>query len=61
MTTQPSHDAPVLAPAATTDPGEIYDFEFTPRLAGTLTLKFGDPPVMSNERPQVRTATVRVQ
>jgi FtsP/CotA-like multicopper oxidase with cupredoxin domain len=26
------------------DPGEIYDFEFTPDRPGTLTLKFGLPP-----------------
>jgi FtsP/CotA-like multicopper oxidase with cupredoxin domain len=26
------------------EPGEIYDFEFTPAKAGTLTLKFGLPP-----------------
>lgn len=26
------------------DPGEIYDFEFTPAEKGTLTLKFGLPP-----------------
>jgi FtsP/CotA-like multicopper oxidase with cupredoxin domain len=26
------------------DPGEIYDFEFTPARMGTLTLKFGLPP-----------------
>jgi manganese oxidase len=25
------------------DPGEIYDFEFTPRAAGELTLKYGAP------------------
>jgi FtsP/CotA-like multicopper oxidase with cupredoxin domain len=25
------------------EPGEIYDFEFTPAMAGTLTLKFGLP------------------
>ena len=26
------------------DPGEIYDYEFTPRVAGELTLQFGLPP-----------------
>jgi hypothetical protein len=25
------------------DPGEIYDFEFTPRAPGSLTLRFGPP------------------
>jgi manganese oxidase len=28
----------------TSDPGEIYDFQFTPPRAGEMTLKFGPPP-----------------
>jgi FtsP/CotA-like multicopper oxidase with cupredoxin domain len=27
------------------DPGEIYDYEFTPKAAGELTLQFGVPPL----------------
>jgi hypothetical protein len=26
------------------DPGQIYDFEFTPQAAGEMALKFGPPP-----------------
>jgi hypothetical protein len=28
------------------DPGEIYDFEYTPSAAGELVLKFGVPPFL---------------
>jgi FtsP/CotA-like multicopper oxidase with cupredoxin domain len=28
------------------DPGEIYDYEFTPKVAGELTLQFGVPPFL---------------
>ena len=34
-----------MRPATLTfDPGEIYDFEYTPTAKGTLALKFGPPP-----------------
>ncbi len=33
------------------DPGEIYDFEFTPSKAGTMALTFGPPP--SNQPPNL--------
>jgi FtsP/CotA-like multicopper oxidase with cupredoxin domain len=36
----------VTAPAVLVfDPGEIYDFEFTPTARGQLTLQFGPPPL----------------
>jgi hypothetical protein len=33
------------------DPGEIYDFEYTPTTAGELVLKFGPPPPNSPPPP----------
>ena len=33
------------------DPGEIYDYEFTPTAPGELTLKFGPPPPPPNQPP----------
>ena len=34
------------------DPGEIYDFEFTPRASGNLSLTFGIPPFIAPNVPQ---------
>jgi FtsP/CotA-like multicopper oxidase with cupredoxin domain len=52
------------------EPGEIYDFEFTPQTAGDLALKFGPvplppglpplPPIFS-PRPPTRAVTVHVK
>ena len=33
------------------DPGEIYDYELTPRAAGELTLQFGVPPFVAPPPP----------
>ena len=43
------------------DPGEIYDFEFTPRAAGDLTFSFGLPPYIPApcEKPTVVAVRVR--
>ncbi len=46
------------------DPGEIYEFEFTPKSAGELTLTFGLPPALipppKEGAPPVTPATVKV-
>jgi manganese oxidase len=33
------------------DPGEIYDYEFTPTASGELTLVFGPPPPSPSPQP----------
>jgi FtsP/CotA-like multicopper oxidase with cupredoxin domain len=55
----------VMKPAVLNfDPGEIYEFEFTPKTAGELTLTFGLPPAMIPPRkegdPPLTPATVKV-
>jgi FtsP/CotA-like multicopper oxidase with cupredoxin domain len=40
----PPQQASVRPAVLISDPGEIYDFEFTPRAAGDLLLSFGLPP-----------------
>jgi len=42
--TLPAAQATVRPAALFFDPGEIYDFEFTPAKSGMLTLRFGAPP-----------------
>lgn len=42
------------------DPGEIYDFEYTPAAPGELTLKFGPPPAPPGAPPIPPTITVPV-
>ena len=42
--TLPPVQATLRAATLTSDPGEIYDFEFTPARTGELTLRFGPPP-----------------
>ena len=41
--TVPAHQATTRPATLFFDPGEIYDFEFTPKAAGTLVLRFGPP------------------
>lgn len=43
------------------DPGEIYDFEFTPASPGTLTLKFGLPPSPAPGLPPTTSVSVHVR
>jgi FtsP/CotA-like multicopper oxidase with cupredoxin domain len=43
------------------DPGEIYDFEFTPANAGSLTLRFGPPPSPNPAMPRPVTVPVVVR
>jgi FtsP/CotA-like multicopper oxidase with cupredoxin domain len=40
----PPSQATIRPAILVSDPGEIYDFEFTPRAAGDLSLSFGLPP-----------------
>ena len=40
----PPSQAKMRPATLTFDPGEIYDYEFTPKAAGELTLQFGLPP-----------------
>ena len=42
--TLPANQATKGAAVLMSDPGEIYDFEFTPARSGELALKFGPPP-----------------
>ncbi|HEX8946210.1 MAG TPA: multicopper oxidase domain-containing protein [Gemmatimonadaceae bacterium] len=42
--TLPDHQATSRPATLLFDPGEIYDFEFTPRAPGDLTLRFGPTP-----------------
>ena len=42
-------------------PGEIHDVEFTPRAAGTLTLRFGTPAVGRRPTGPLTSVTVRVR
>lgn len=42
--TLPANQATKGAAMLMSDPGEIYDFEFTPARSGELALKFGPPP-----------------
>jgi FtsP/CotA-like multicopper oxidase with cupredoxin domain len=42
--TLPANQATTRPATVFFDPGEIYDFEYTPKTAGALTLKFGPPP-----------------
>ena len=49
------------------DPGEIYDYEFTPTASGELTLSFGPvpdppgtPPLPPIFQPRAPTVTVQV-
>jgi FtsP/CotA-like multicopper oxidase with cupredoxin domain len=46
----PSQSAPRAA-VVVFDPGEIYDFEYTPATAGELTLRFGPVPPPPSEAP----------
>ena len=41
--TVPAHQATTRPATLFFDPGEIYDFEFTPKAAGNLVLRFGPP------------------
>ena len=43
------------------DPGQIYDFEFTPRTAGTLTLQYGIPPFAAPPGYKQTAVEVRVK
>jgi FtsP/CotA-like multicopper oxidase with cupredoxin domain len=40
----PAHQATMRPATVYFDPGEIYDFEYTPKAAGNLALRFGLPP-----------------
>ncbi|HEV8448884.1 MAG TPA: multicopper oxidase domain-containing protein [Gemmatimonadaceae bacterium] len=42
--TLPERQATFRPAMLISDPGQIYDFEFTPQAAGEMTLKFGPPP-----------------
>jgi len=42
--TLPAHQATTRPAHLFFDPGEIYDFEFTPKATGSLVLSFGLPP-----------------
>jgi manganese oxidase len=42
--TLPEHQATFRPAMLIFDPGQIYDFEFTPQAVGEMTLKFGPPP-----------------
>jgi hypothetical protein len=41
--TVPAHQATTRPATLFFDPGEIYDFEFTPKAPGKLVLRFGPP------------------
>ncbi|HTJ22757.1 MAG TPA: multicopper oxidase domain-containing protein [Gemmatimonadaceae bacterium] len=48
----PASQATVRPAAFISDPGEIYDFEFTPRAVGNLAFTFGVPPFIVPNAPQ---------
>lgn len=65
----PPSQATVRRAEVSFEPGEIYDFEFTPTKAGNLALTFGPPPRGPNapplpvglSEPPRRTVTIRVK
>lgn len=60
--TVPPHQATSRPASLFFDPGEIYDFEFTPKTAGSLTLQFGFPDAPPEVGLPKRTeVTVRVR
>jgi len=60
--TVPAHQATSRPASLLFEPGEIYDFEFTPKAAGSLTLQFGFPDAPPEVGlPKRREVTVRVR
>ena len=60
----PANQANVRPAVLLFEPGEIYDFEFTPSAPGELTLRFGmpgTPPPPPPELPPVVTVPVHVR
>ena len=43
------------------DPGEIYDFEYTPSAAGELKLTYGPPPFLQLPGSKLTSVRVRIR
>ena len=59
--TLPASQATMKQARMVLDPGQIYDFEFAPRTAGTLTLQYGIAPFAAPPGYKPSVVEVRVK
>jgi FtsP/CotA-like multicopper oxidase with cupredoxin domain len=59
--TLPRSQATVQPATMVFDPGQIFDFEFTPRAAGELAIEYGDPAFLSASDRAPRPTRVQVR